>query len=108
MTTQNIASSRPASSPQRHVRTAAAIAGVAAVIATGGYFAATSIGPDAAPSTPAAGTAVDPSAQMMRELRESIAGQYGNRFAAGATVNPSTQTLRELRESIAGQYGPVR
>jgi len=105
VTTQNIASSRPAPNPHRRIRTAAAVTGVAALIATGGYLATTTIGPDAAPPTHAAGTDVNPSVQTLRELRQSIAGQYGNRFAAGAVVNPSAQVRRELHESIAGQYG---
>ena len=110
MTTQPIASSRPApsvpgSARHRRIRAAAAITAVAALIATGGYLATTTIGPDAAPPTPAAGTDVNPSAQTLRDLHQSIAGQYGSRSAAGAVVNPSAQTLRELRQSIAGQYG---
>ena len=107
MTTQPIASSRPAPGPvrQRRIRSAAANAGVAALIATGGYLATTTSGPDATPQTPATGTDVSPSAQTLRDLYQSIAGQYGNQAAAGAVVNPSAQTLRELRTSIAGQYG---
>ena len=106
MTTQRIASSRPALKPHRRIRTAAAVTGVAALIAAGGYLA-TTIGPDAATPTPAADTDVTPSAQTLRELRQSIAGQYGNQFAA-TPVNPSAQTLRALRQSIPGQYGPAR
>ena len=107
MTSQPIASSRPAPGPARHrrIRTAAAIAAVAALIATGGYLATTTIGPDATPPTPAAGTDVNPSAQTLRELHQSIAGQYGSQPATGTAVNPNAQMLRELRESIAGQYG---
>jgi hypothetical protein len=135
MTTQPLASRRPAANPHRRIRTAAAITSVAALIATGGYLATTTNGPDTAPTTPAAGTDVNPSAQVQRELHQSIAGQYGNQFAAAAVnpsaqvrrelrdsiagqysnqfvaaavVNPSAQTLRELRASIAGQYGPAR
>ena len=107
MTTQPIASNRPAPSPARHrrIRTAAAITAIAALIATGGYIATTTIGPDAAPPTPAAGTAVNPSAQTLRDMHQSIAGQYGNRFASGATVNPNAEVRRELHQSITGQYG---
>ena len=106
MTTQPIAS-QPPRAPARHrrIRTAAAIAGVAALIATGGYVATTTIGPDTAPPTPAAGTDVNPSAQVRRELHQSIAGQYSSRPAAGTVVNPSAQMRRELHQSIAGQYG---
>jgi hypothetical protein len=107
MTTQPIASSRPAPGPARHrrPRTAAAIATVAALIATGGYLAATTIGPDAAPPTPAAGIDVNPSGQTLRDLHQSIAGQYGGQAAPGTTVNPNAQTLRDLRENVVGQYG---
>ena len=106
MTTQPIASSRPTASGYRRTRTAVAISGVAALIAAGGYLATTTNGPDAAPPTQA-GTGVNPSAQVLRELHESIAGQYGSRSTVGG-VNPSAQTRRELRDSIAGQYGPAR
>jgi hypothetical protein len=44
----------------------------------------------------------------MRELRQSIAGQYATQRAAGAVVNPSAQVRRELRNSVAGQYRPAR
>ena len=110
MTSQPIASSRPAPSvpgPARHrrIRTAAAIAAIAALIATGGYLATTTTGPDATRPTPTTGTEVNPSAQTLRDMLQSIAGQYGSRPAAGALVNPSAQTLRDMQQSIAGQYG---
>jgi hypothetical protein len=108
MATQNIASSRPAPSPHRRVRTAAAISGVAALIAAGGYLATTTNGPDATSPTPTAGTDANPSAQVQRELRQSIAGQYASRPTAGAVGNPSARVRRELHQSIAGQYGPAR
>ena len=59
---------------RRTLRGAAAIA-AAALIATGAYVATS--GP--APAPPALETSSDvaPSAQIMRELRDSIAGQYG-------------------------------
>jgi HAMP domain-containing protein len=109
MTTQPIASSRPAASApgparQRRIRAAAAIAAVAALIATGGYLAITTSGPDATSPTPAPGTEVNTSAQTLREMRQSIAGQYGNQSAARAVVNPNAPVRRELRDSIAGQY----
>jgi hypothetical protein len=113
MTTQPIAPSYPAPSapgPARHrlIRTAAAIAATAALIATGGYIAKTTIGPDATSRTAATATNVNPNAQTLRVLHQSIAGQYGNQSAAtGAVVNPSAQVRRELRENIAGQYGPA-
>jgi hypothetical protein len=109
VTSQPIASSRPARSapsPARHrrIRTAAAVA-IAALIATGGYLATTTIGPDATPRTAATAVDVNPSVQTQRELNQSIAGQYGTQSTAGTVVNPSAQTLRELHRSIAGQYG---
>jgi hypothetical protein len=110
MTTQPIASSRPAHGApgparQRRIRTAAAIGVIAALIATGSYIVATTIGPDTAPPTPATATDVNPSAQTLRDMLQSIAGRYGSQSAASATVNPSAQTLREMHQSIAGQYG---
>jgi hypothetical protein len=112
MTTQSIAPIRPAPrapGPARHrrIRTAAAITGVAALIATGGYVAGTTNGTDATPPTPAAGTDVNPSAQALRDMHRSIAGQYGSRSAPNA-VDPSAQVRREMRESVAGQYSPAR
>jgi len=134
MTTQPIAASHPAPSRHQRIRTAAAIAGIAALIATSGFLATNS--QDAAPPTratdadvnpsaqtlrelyqsvtgqygshSAVGTAVNPSAQTLRDMHQSIANQYGNAFAAGAAVNPSAQVRRELHASIAGQYGPAR
>ena len=104
MTSQPIASSRPAPGRHRRIRTAAAITAIAALIAAGGYLATVTIGPDTAPPTPATGTDVNPSAQTLRDMLQSIAGQYVSQSAAGADVNPSAQTLRELHQSIAGQY----
>jgi hypothetical protein len=107
MTAQSITISPPVApsvgrSRHRRLRVAAAIAGVAAAIASGGYLAATKIGPD---SVPATGTDVIPNAQAERELRDSTAGQYGSRSATQTTVNPSAQALRDLHASVAGQYG---
>ena len=110
MTTQPIASSRPAprvSGAVRHrrIRAVAATATITALVATGGYLATTTTGPDATRPTPTTGTEVNPSAQTVREMLQSIASQYGSRPAAGAVVNPSAQTLRDMHQSIAGQYG---
>jgi hypothetical protein len=44
----------------------------------------------------------------MRELHQSIAGQYGTHTAPDATVHLNAQVRSELRESIAGQYGPAQ
>ena len=41
-------------------------------------------------------------------MHQSVAGQYGSQAVANATVHPNAQVRRELRESIAGQYGPAR
>jgi hypothetical protein len=110
MTSQPIASSRPApsvsgSARHRRLRAAAGIAAVAALLAAGGYLATKTIDPDAASSPRATNTEVHTSAQKLDELRRSIAGQYGSQAAADSVVNPSPQTLRELHHSIAGQYG---
>jgi hypothetical protein len=102
MTSQPVASRHPArSTHRRRIRAAAAIAGVAALLTTGGYVAIITIGSDAA--TPA--TPVNPSAGTMRDMVESIVGQYGSRSAPRAEASPSAQSLRELRQAIVGQYG---
>ena len=75
MTSQPIASSRPAPSHHRRIRTAAAITAIAALIATGSYLATTTTGPDATSPTEATGTEVHPSAQTLRELRQSEIGR---------------------------------
>jgi hypothetical protein len=103
MTTRRTTPSR-----YQRIRTPAAVAGVAALIAAGGVLVSVGDSPDTAPPAPAAATDVNPSAQTLRELRESIAGQYGSRPAPEDTINPSARVRRELRESIAGQYGPAR
>jgi hypothetical protein len=107
MPTQPIVSSRPAPSHHRSTRTAAAITAIAALIAVGSYLASTT-GDDTAPPGPAISTRVKPSDQTLREMHQSIAGQYGSQSAAGAVVNPGTQVRRELRQSIAGQYRSTR
>jgi hypothetical protein len=111
MSTQLITPS-PAPVRHHHLRTAAIAAGVTAVIAAGGYVATTTFGPDSVPVTPVTPTSptVNPSDQVLRALRESIAGQYGSQAtpARGATVNPSADVRRALSESIAGQYGGAR
>ena len=113
MTTQPISSSRPASrvpgaARHRRIRAAAATATITALIATGGYLATTTTGPDATQPTPTTGTEVNPSAQTLRDMHQSVAGQYGSQAVANGTVHPNAQVRRELRESIAGQYGPAR
>ena len=109
MTTQPIASSPalrvPGAARHRRIRAATATAIVTALIATGGYLATPTTGPDATRPTPTTGTEVNPSAQTLRDMLHSIASQYGSRPAAGAVVNPSVQTLRDMHQSVAGQYG---
>ena len=109
MTARPISTIPPAATAVGHtahrpLRAAAAITGVAALIAAGGYLATTTIGPDSIPTAAPTGAAVNPSAQALSELRESVAGQYGSQSAAGAAVNPSARALRDRHRSIAGQY----
>jgi hypothetical protein len=92
----------------RRIRSVAAIAALVPLIVSGGYLATTSIDTDPASPTPTTASFVHTNAGMLRELRESIAGQYGGESAAGAIVIPSRDTRRELRRSVAGQYGPAR
>jgi hypothetical protein len=92
---------------RRRIRTAIAVAGVAVLIAAGGYAATTTFGPDAyapqpAPATEAPATAPD---QVLRELRESIAGQYGSQPAAPTGV-PSDHAIRDYRDTMIKLYGP--
>ena len=103
MTTQLVAPSHTAPAHHRRIRTAAAIAGVAA-LAAAGYVSSTSSGPDTTAPTRATGTDVSLSAETQRVLNRSIAGQYGSKSAAAAVVNPSAQTMRELNRSTIGQY----
>ena len=110
MTTQPVESSRPAprlrgAGRRRRIRAAAVTASITALIATGGYLATTTTGPDATRPTPTTGTEVNPSAQTLRDMLQSIAAQYGSRPAAGALVNPTARTLRDMHQSVAGQYG---
>ena len=44
----------------------------------------------------------------MRELRDSVAGQYGSQAVPNARVHPGTRVSRELRDSVANQYGYTR
>jgi hypothetical protein len=79
MTIQPITPNVPAARHKR-VRTAAVAAGVAILIAAGGIGATKILYPDAADTQPAPATSSDvtPSDQVLRELHESIAGQYGS------------------------------
>jgi hypothetical protein len=100
--------------PHRHhgrsARAAAAIVAVAGLIAAGGYAATTTFGPDA--HDPRPGPAVSeypiPSDRVLRELHESVEGQYGSRPRTAATVRPGRRAQRELRDATAELYGPAR
>jgi hypothetical protein len=92
---------------RRRIRTATATAGVAVLIAAGGYAATTTFGPDAyppqlAPATHDTATATD---RALRELRESIARQYGSQ-PAGPTSVPLEQATRDYRNTVTKLYGP--
>jgi hypothetical protein len=104
ITPSRLGPSAPGRARHRRIHTAAAIAGVAALIATGGYLAMTTIGPDTAPPSPRTGTVVNPTSQAQREMHRSITGQYASRPAAGTLVNPNVQAQREMHRSITGQY----
>lgn len=94
--------------PHRHrIRTATAVAGVAVLIAAGGYAATTTFGPDAYPPQPAPATDDTATAtdQVLRELRESIARQYGSQPAAPTSL-PSEHAMRDYRKTVIKLYGP--
>jgi hypothetical protein len=95
-------------SQRRRARDVAIVAGVALVIAAGGYGATTTFGPDAyePQPTPATDDAVTATDQVLRELRDSIAGQYGSQPASGQYATPSDQAMRDLRETVVKLYGP--
>jgi hypothetical protein len=64
----------------------------------------------ASDSQAARGTVLDTTAansqqETLRDIVQSVVGQYASRSAAGAAVNASDQPLRQLHESIVGQYG---
>ena len=110
MTTQQIAPSHPADQiGYRRIRTAAASAGVAVLIATGGYLAITTIGPDAARPTPRppAPTCAPVPRRCASCARASPASTAADP-RPDVTVNPNTQVRLDMRKSIAGQYGPAR
>jgi hypothetical protein len=114
MTKQLVAPSPPApGSPvrHRHLRRAAAVAGVAALIAAGGFAATTIFGPDSVAPTPAPAPApaISPTPpltreQALREMRDAIARAYGPQ--AGTTPVARDQAMREMREAIARVYAP--
>jgi hypothetical protein len=89
---------------RRNLRNAAAIASAAALIAAGASTAGAANGPDTAARASAAPAAVS-LAQRLREYRETIIALYGHHPASARPVNPGTKATRELRSSVAGQYG---
>jgi hypothetical protein len=104
-----------------HPRTSwvAAIVAVALVIAAGGYGATTTFGPDAQPAA-ATSQSVVSREQALRELDQSLAGQYGSAQSqsapavtqpsgpGAANVAPSKRAMKDLGTSVAGQYGSGR
>ena len=100
-----IASSSPTAVRRHRVRNTAAVAGVAMVIAAGGYAATNTFGPDAHVAPPPASESVPAGDGVMPEMHQSVAGQYGSRAAGGDAVQPSAPVLDELHQSTAGQYG---
>jgi hypothetical protein len=96
---------------RRRVRNLTIAAGVAALIAVGGYAATTTFGPDAYEPQPgpANGDTATATDQVLRELRESLAGQYGSSAASatGDSATPSDEAMRQLRETIINLYGPA-
>ena len=130
MTTQLSHSGIPTVISHDHRRRNAALAGVAAVVVASAYVGTQTTlvekpspqvrtAPAPAPSDKALGeyratmaalyrgarpstTVREPSATVVREMRASIAGQYGSR---PRVMTPSAQVMRDLREAIAAQYG---
>jgi hypothetical protein len=84
-------------------RAAALAAGVAAVIAAGGYGVLQAVEPDTAEHQPVSAPVTRDDTRAIEQLRESLAKQYGTAPATVAT--PSAERLRELRDSLAAQYG---
>jgi hypothetical protein len=100
-----IASSLPTGVRRHRVRNTAVVAGVAMVIAAGGYAATNTFGPDAHEAPLPASQSVPAADSVRQEMHQSVAGQYGSRSAGGDAVQPSAPVLDELHQSTAGQYG---
>jgi hypothetical protein len=97
-----LVTSRVSTGTHRHrMRNTAAAAGIAAVIAVGGFAATHTFGPDAYDAP------VTPSDRTMSDLQRSVAGQYGPAARSDA-VSAGERVLRELQRSVAGQYGGGR
>jgi hypothetical protein len=96
---------RRISAPQRpRIRTAAAVAGVSVLIGACSRDATTRFVPDAyhLRSAPAADDTAAAPDQVRRELRESVAHQYGSQSA----VPPRDQAIRDYRSTVIKLYGP--
>ena len=110
MSTPTITShAAPRRAHRRVLRTAAAVAGVAALIAAGGYAATTTFGPDAHEprSAPAAtGEFAIPGDQVQREMRIGVAGQC-DLPAHAADLRPGRRVQLELDQAVADLYGPT-
>ena len=89
---------------RRLARYGAAAACAAALIASGGYGATQTFGPDAyEPSTRF--TTAPPTERVVEELRASLAGQYGTAQRAVPAGEPSARQLRQIADGLALQYG---
>lgn len=104
MIARHVTRSIPAAQ-RRRIHTAAAVAGVAVLVAAGGHAATTSFGPDA--YQPGAAPATDNTSKATTDqvLRESIARRYGSQPAAPPTVS-SDQAMRDYRSTVVKLYGP--
>jgi hypothetical protein len=87
------------------LRSAALAAGVAAVLAAGGYGLVQALEPDST-ARPVAAPVTRDDARAIQELRESLERQYRSTPAPAAA--PSAEKLREIRDSLAAQYGGGR
>jgi hypothetical protein len=100
MTAPLVTSPVSAGAHRHRMRNTAAAAGIAALIAVGGYAATNTFGPDAYDPP------VGPSDRTMSELQRSVSGQYGP--ARSDAVTPGERVLQALQRSVAGQYGGGR
>lgn len=107
MIARHVTRSIPAAQ-RRRIHTAAAIAGLAVLLAAGSHAVTFSSGPDAYQPRSAPPTDNHHSKttdQVLRELRESIARRYGPRPAAPPTVS-TDQAMRDYRSTVVKLYGP--
>ena len=103
--TPTIRGARLPGAVHHRVRNAAIAAGVAALIAAGGYGAAEMFGPDsqALPVPDNTATVTTLNAQAVTENRDSIAKLYGPSHATIRT--PNAQAVTQNRNNIANLYG---